>query len=59
MYKERSSQIGKIMTNARTKGEVLGETAKTRIKEKLLQDLFNIKKEFWSKETEKGIDQED
>ena len=58
MYKERSSQTGKIMTNSRTKGEVLGETAKTRIKEKLLQDLFNIKKEFWSKETDKGNEQE-
>lgn len=58
MYKERSSAVGQIMTNARSKNEVLSKTAKTRIQDKLLEDLFGIKKDFWSKYTTKGIEQE-
>lgn len=58
MYKERSSAVGQIMTNPRSKSEVLSETAKTRIEEKFLEDQFGIKKEFWSKATDKGISEE-
>lgn len=57
-YKERASAIGQIMTNARSKSELLSKTTKTRIQEKLIEDLFGIKKEFWSKYTDKGINQE-
>jgi hypothetical protein len=49
MYKERASAMGSIMTNPRSKTEVLSQTAKTRIQEKILEDHFNIKKNVWSK----------
>lgn len=58
MYKERASQIGAIMTNPRSKSEVLSKTAQTRIQEKFLEDRFGIKKDIWSKYTDKGIKQE-
>tara|TARA_R110000764_G_scaffold199550_2_gene284872 strand:- start:830 stop:1525 length:696 start_codon:yes stop_codon:yes gene_type:complete len=54
MYKERASQIGKIMTNARKKDEVLGGTAKTQVQQTLIKDLYGIRKEFWSKQMDKG-----
>jgi len=58
IYKERASQIGAIMTNPRSKSETLSKTAKTRIQEKFLFDRFGIKKDVWSKYTDKGIKQE-
>lgn len=58
MYKERASAVGQIMTNPRSKSEVLSETAKTRIQEKFLADQFGIKKEFWSKAMDKGTSEE-
>jgi hypothetical protein len=58
MYKERASAMGSIMTNPRSKSEILSQTAKTRIQEKFLEDHFNIKKNVWSKYTDKGILQE-
>lgn len=57
MYKERPSAIGRIMTNPRS-GSGLSETCKTRIEEKFLEDKFGIKKEFWSKATDKGTTEE-
>jgi hypothetical protein len=59
MYKERASQMGKIMTNPRSKSEVISKTAKSRIEEAFLESSFGIKKEFWSKATTKGIEVED
>jgi len=58
MYKERPSALGRIMTNPRSKGEVLSETCKTRVEEKYLEDKFGIKKDFWSKATDKGTTEE-
>lgn len=58
-YKERASAIGKIMTNPRAKSETISKTAKSRIEEKFLEDLYGIRKEFWSKAITKGIEQED
>ena len=58
MYKERPSAIGRIMTSPRSKNEKLSETCKTRIEEKFLEDKFGIKKEFWSKATDKGTTEE-
>lgn len=49
----RCSSLGRLMTNGKKKGE-LGATAKTLIEEKVKEDLFGIKKEFWSKYTDKG-----
>lgn len=53
--KIRCSSIGKIMTNPRTKGEVLSETTKTYLQELYLQLEYGIRKEFWSRYTDKGI----
>ena len=52
----RCSALGKIMTNPRSKksGE-LSKTCKTYIEELFLEQEFGIKKEFWSKYTDKGI----
>lgn len=58
-YKESPSQIGKIMTNPRNKSEVLSETCKTRIEEKFIEDQFGVRKSFWSKETNKGLECEE
>lgn len=51
--KIRCSALGKIMTNSRTKG-TLSETCKTYIKELYLENELGIKKEFWSRYTDKG-----
>jgi hypothetical protein len=58
-FKIRCSAIGKIMTNPRTKGELLSQTAKTYIEEQVIQDKYGIKKQFYSRYTDKGILVED
>ena len=58
-FKIRCSAIGKIMTNPRTKGELLSQTAKTYIEEQVIQDKYGIKKQFYSRYTDKGIIVED
>jgi len=57
--KIRCSQIGKIMTNSRTKGERLSLTTKSYILELAIQEKYGIHKEFWSRYTDKGIEVED
>ena len=52
--KVRCSQIGKIMTNPRTKGERLSLTTKSYILELAIQDKYGIYEEFWSRYTDKG-----
>jgi hypothetical protein len=52
--KVRCSQIGKIMTNPRTKGERLSQTTKSYILELAIQEKYGIHKEFWSRYTDKG-----
>jgi hypothetical protein len=52
--KVRCSQIGKIMTNPRTKGERLSQTTKSYILELAIQEKYGIYKEFWSRYTDKG-----
>ncbi len=52
--KIRCSQIGKIMTNPRTKGERLSQTTKTHLLELAVEEKYNIHKEFWSRYTDKG-----
>jgi hypothetical protein len=50
----RCSSLGKIMTSPKS-GVGLSETAKTYIRELFLELEFGIRKEFWSKYTDKGI----
>jgi hypothetical protein len=57
--KVRASQIGKIMTSPKIKGELLSKTAKTYIHELILQEKYGIYKEFSSRYTEKGNQVED
>jgi len=35
---------------------VLSETCKTRVEEKFIEDQFGVRKSFWSKETNKGLE---
>ena len=57
--KVRCSSLGKLMTNSKSKGEVLSQTAKTYLKELAIEEKFGIKKEFSSRYTDKGNIQED
>ena len=57
--KIRCSSLGKLMTSPKSKGEVLSQTAKTYLKELVLEEKFGIKKEFSSRYTDKGNTQED
>jgi len=57
--KIRASQIGKIMTSPKTKGELLSKTAKTYIHEIILREKYGINKEFSSRYTDKGNQVED
>ena len=52
------SSIGKIMTNARSKSEVLSETAKSYIKSIAKQDFYGYNIELNNKYIIKGIEQE-
>lgn len=54
MLKIRCSSLGKIMTNSRSKKEVLSQTAKTYLKERIIEDKFGKSKNFWSRYTDKG-----
>jgi hypothetical protein len=52
--KIRASQIGKLMTSSKTKGEVLSKTTKTYVQELAIEHKYGIRKEFWSRYTDKG-----
>ena len=56
--KFRASQLGKLMTSSRTKGEALGQTAKSYIIQKAKEDFFEYKTELNNKYVLKGIHQE-
>jgi hypothetical protein len=59
MYRERASQMGKIMTNSRSKTDKFSKTTRSQVQSTLLRNEFNIKKEFWSKQMDKGNQCED
>lgn len=56
--KFRASQLGKLMTSSRSKGDVLSQTAKSYIIEKAKQDFYGYKNELTNKYVLKGIEQE-
>lgn len=58
-WKIRCSAIGKIMTNPRTKGDLLSQTAKTYIEEEVLRAKYGVIKPFYSRYTDKGNAVED
>lgn len=56
--KFRASQLGKLMTSSRTKGEALGQTAKSYIIEQAKQDFYGYRTQLMNKYVLKGIEQE-
>jgi hypothetical protein len=58
VMKWRPSSIGKLMTNARSKNEVLSETAKSYIKSQAKQNFYGYNLELNNKYINKGILQE-
>lgn len=56
--KFRASQLGKLMTSSRTKGEALSQTAKSYIIQKAKEDFYDYKVELNNKYILKGIHQE-
>lgn len=57
MFKIRCSQIGKI--SAKGKGNDISAGAKSYVKEKVKEHIYGVRKEFTSKQTDKGIFVED
>lgn len=53
--KLRASQIGKLMTEPKNKGEILSVGAKTYLRELAAQEIFGVDFEVSSKALEKGI----
>ena len=58
-FKIRASASGKIMTNARSKTELLSETTKTYVQEWAKEHIYGIRKEIKSKYLTKGLKLED
>lgn len=56
--KFRSSSLGKLMTSARTKSEVLSQTAKSHIEQLAKETFFNYRNEISSRYLDKGQQQE-
>jgi hypothetical protein len=56
--KFRASQLGKLMTSSRTKGEALSQTAKSYIIQKAKEDFFEYRSEINNKYITKGLAQE-
>ena len=59
IFKIRASASGKVMTNARSKTELISETTKTYIKEWLTEHIYGVRKEIKSKYLTKGLKMED
>ena len=53
-FKIRCSAIGKIMTNARSKTETLSKTTKSFLEEWSKEQIYNRRKEIFSKYLDKG-----
>lgn len=56
--KFRASQLGKLMTSSRTKGEALSQTAKSYIIQQAKEDFFEYRSELNNKYITKGLAQE-
>jgi len=56
--KFRASQLGKLMTSSRTKGEALSQTAKSYIIQKAKEDFYDYRSEINNKYITKGLAQE-
>lgn len=59
MFKIRASASGKLMTNPRSKTEMLSETTKSYVYDWLKESIYKVKKQINSKYLSKGISLED
>jgi len=57
-FKCRASAIGQIMTNSRSKSELLSQTAKTYCETWLKEQIYGRRKEIYNKYLQKGLDME-
>ena len=57
-FKIRASAVSKIMTNGRSKNEVLGQTCKSYLEEWIKEQIYNTQKQIKSKYLTKGSDVE-
>ena len=58
-FKIRASGCGQIMTNAKKAGELLSQTTKTYVDAWLKEKIYGYRKQFSSKQTDKGLAYED
>lgn len=58
-FKIRASQAGKLMTNPRSKGEVLSKTTKSYLQEWVKEQIYGVRKNISSKYLDKGNQVED
>ncbi len=58
-FKIRASGCSQIMTNAKKAGELLSQTTKTYVDAWLKEKIYGYRKQFSSKQTDKGIAYED
>lgn len=58
-FKIRASASGKLVTNPRSKNELLSETSKSYLKEWATEQIFGVKNEIKSKYLERGTKEED
>ena len=58
-FKIRCSQIGKIMTNPRSKSDLLSQTTKSYVEKVRKEELYSRREEIFSKYMDKGIFMED
>lgn len=54
-YKFRCSGLGNLMTNSRSKNEILSETAKTYLRDIYIKEVYGRFRDTSSKYTEKGL----
>jgi len=58
-FKIRASAVSQIMTNPRSKSELLSQTCKSYLEEWLKEQIYGVEKEIKSKYLTKGIDVEE
>ena len=58
-FKIRASASGQIMTNARSKSELISETTKTYVQEWLKEHIYGVRKQINNKYLNKGLMLED
>ena len=58
-FKIRASAVSQIMTNPRSKSELLSQTAKSYIQDWMKESIYGVRKQIKSKYIDKGLMMED